>query len=149
MTKGSLVGLSIVVTAILCFLLGRPGPDPNGATVQITPSSSVGARLAAADDAYAKDVPSYEARLEQVSRIFKENPSRIMGELQKSAKALQKDGNSATMSEYLGGLSMLSSYQPWQTISFYCQAYEEARKEGVSNDQAWLSASYAASPPKK
>jgi hypothetical protein len=147
--NGNWLGFAALLSAIICFFLTRPKVDPNDAAIKITPSSSIGARLAAIDDASDRDVRSYEMRLDQISETFKEDQAQIMEDIQKSAKVLKKDGKSATMSEYLNGLTFLAPYQPWQTIPFYCKVYEDNRREGDSNEQAWSMAGLAASAPKK
>ncbi len=145
----TVTNISVLVSAIVLFIVTRPSRPYDADAVKITPASSVGAKLAAIDDATINDVPAYETKLAMVSKTFKEDPAQIMAEIQTSAKALKKDGNSATMFEYLNGLSMTSPYHPWQTIPSYCKLYEDARQDKVTNDQAWLSAGIESSAQKK
>ena len=142
-------GASVLITAILCFIISRPKPDPNNLPIKVTEASSLGARLAALDDASMQDVADYERRLALVSQNFKESQSQVSDEIQASAKSLKHDGKSATMSEYLTGLSFMVTLQPWQTVPFYCKAYEQDRKEGDENEQAWQEAGLATQPVKK
>lgn len=115
------------------------GHNPNDDAVKSKPNSTVGTQLAAFDNAGVGDVPSYERRIADLSKQYKEDPHQLMKDIEECGNALHKDRKYATADQIMNGLNLVHSDLTPHPASYYCGLYISARHEDDDNDRGWQS----------